>query len=303
MGTDASQSFTLVVSGGVFFTLTPCRVADTRQTVPFTGPFGAPALGAGALRTMSLPAGGCGVPVSAAGYSLNVTVVPFGTLGYLTTWPAGQPQPLTSTLNSFRGYVVANAALVPAALGGGIDFFATDRGFSLAFDPRASATSGVVAARLREDAHDWLLYERLGKPATYKYSFDPSKPGEEAKIVPYSPLFGGTGAEGRYRFEAEGARVERDGGEDGVQSCAESLSAHGRVVAAGAIDRVGRRFLHLIVSHYMRFRILSSLLAIQTAAQKSDPTQRQGQGGQPGGAGLFRIEIARWVSQTAAVRA
>ena len=94
-------------------------------------------------------------------------------------------------------------ALARANVPHGIVFFATDHGFDLAFDPRAKADAGFVAARLREDGHDWLLYERLGKPATYKYSFDPARPGEEPKITPYSPLFGGTGAEGRYRFEAE----------------------------------------------------------------------------------------------------
>lgn len=94
-------------------------------------------------------------------------------------------------------------ALARANVPHGLVFFATDHGFDLAFDPRAKADAGFVAARLREDGHDWLLYERLGKPATYKYSFDPARPGEEPKITPYSPLFGGTGAEGRYRFEAE----------------------------------------------------------------------------------------------------
>jgi len=46
-------------------------------------------------------------------YSLNVTVVPTGSLGYLTIWPTGQGQPLVSTLNSIDGRVKANAAIVP----------------------------------------------------------------------------------------------------------------------------------------------------------------------------------------------
>lgn len=113
--------------GGLdFATVTPCRIADTRQTTGFLGPFGAPALGPGATRTMTLPAGGCGIPTGAYAYSLNVTVVPSGPLGYLTAWPAGQPLPLASTLNSFRGFVVANAALVPAVTDGAISFFVTD---------------------------------------------------------------------------------------------------------------------------------------------------------------------------------
>lgn len=85
----------------------------------------------------------------------------------------------------------------------GLLFFATDHGFSLAHDPSASPERGLVAARLREDASDWLLYERLGRPPTYKYSFDPGRRGAIPEVTPYQPLPYGTGAEGRYRFEAE----------------------------------------------------------------------------------------------------
>jgi len=69
----------------------------------------------------------CGVPATAAAYSVNVTVVPTGgVLNYLTTWPAGQTQPWASTLNSPAGLVVANAALVPAGTNGGISIYASD---------------------------------------------------------------------------------------------------------------------------------------------------------------------------------
>jgi len=94
-----------------FYPATPCRVADTRGA---TGEFGGPSMYAGEIRDFPIASGGCGLPATARGYSLNVTVVPEGYLGYLTTWPTGQPQPLVSTLNSWTGKVVANAALVPA---------------------------------------------------------------------------------------------------------------------------------------------------------------------------------------------
>ena len=61
--------------------------------------------------------GGCATLPNAAVYSMNVTVVPGPTLGYLTIWPAGQAQPLVSTLNSVDGRVKANAAIVPAGDG------------------------------------------------------------------------------------------------------------------------------------------------------------------------------------------
>jgi hypothetical protein len=66
--------------------------------------------------------GGC-VPAEAKAYSLNVTAVPPGYLGFLTTWPANVPRPLVSTLNSWNGQVVANAALVPAGTGGAVSVY------------------------------------------------------------------------------------------------------------------------------------------------------------------------------------
>src|SRR5208283_3876816 len=106
-----------------FYPVTPCRVADTRGA---EGPFGGPEMGAGTARSFPIPAGGCGIPATAAAYSLNVTVVPDGHLSYLTLWPFDSAQPYVSTLNSFDGSVVANAAIVPAGAGGGIDVFVTD---------------------------------------------------------------------------------------------------------------------------------------------------------------------------------
>ena len=41
-------------------------------------------------------------------------------------WPAGQPQPLVSTLNSYDGRVKSNAAIIPAGTGGGVSVFTTN---------------------------------------------------------------------------------------------------------------------------------------------------------------------------------
>src|SRR5207248_7965019 len=41
-----------------------------------------------------------------------------------TVWPTGQPQPLASTLNDDQGVVIANAAIVPAGVGGSVDVYA-----------------------------------------------------------------------------------------------------------------------------------------------------------------------------------
>ncbi len=68
----------------------------------------------------------CNIPNSALAYSLNVTVVPRGPLGYLTIWPTGQVQPLVSTLNSTDGRIKANAAIVPAGASGAVSVYVTD---------------------------------------------------------------------------------------------------------------------------------------------------------------------------------
>ena len=103
--------------------VTPCRVVDTRNP---NGQFGGPPIQGGTQRSFPIPSGNCKIPANAASYSLNVTVVPDGPLGYLTVWPTGQPKPLVSTLNS-DGRVKANAAIVPAGnKGGSVSVFVTD---------------------------------------------------------------------------------------------------------------------------------------------------------------------------------
>ncbi len=104
-----------------FYPVTPCRIADTRNP---NGPFGGPIMASGTTRSFPIPASACQVPAAAAAYSLNVTVVPDGPLYFLSAWPAGLPQPVVSTLNSWDGTVLANAAIVPAGAGGAISVFA-----------------------------------------------------------------------------------------------------------------------------------------------------------------------------------
>ncbi len=107
-----------------FFTVTPCRVADTRGT---QGPFGGPYLAGGTTRSFAIPQSACGIPNLASAYSLNITVVPrTRNLGFLTIWPTGEDQPLVSTLNSPDGRVKANAAIVPAGAGGAVSVYVSD---------------------------------------------------------------------------------------------------------------------------------------------------------------------------------
>ncbi|HLJ44664.1 MAG TPA: hypothetical protein VKU01_01565 [Bryobacteraceae bacterium] len=109
--------------GLLFYPTTPCRIADTRGAA---GTFGGPQLAGASHRDFPIPASGCGLPASAQAYSLNMTVVPPGPMQYLTVWPQGSAQPYVSTLNSYGGKVVANAALVPAGINGGISVFVSN---------------------------------------------------------------------------------------------------------------------------------------------------------------------------------
>ena len=52
--------------------------------------------------------------------------MPSGPLGFITAWPTGQAQPVVASLNALTGTVTANAVIVPAGTGGGIDIFATN---------------------------------------------------------------------------------------------------------------------------------------------------------------------------------
>lgn len=111
-------------TGLAFYPVTPCRVADTRNAA---SALGGPLVDAGQTRSFPVPTSACNIPTSARAYSMNFTVVPSAGLGYLSTWPTGQVQPLVSTLNLPEGGIVANAAIVPAGTNGAISVFATDK--------------------------------------------------------------------------------------------------------------------------------------------------------------------------------
>jgi uncharacterized repeat protein (TIGR03803 family) len=96
----------------------PCRLLDTRGGSPIQG---------GTWQTIVVPQlGKCNIPAGATAYSLNVTAVPRGPLGYLTIWPAGQPQPYISAMNSSDGRTKANAAIVAAGASGAVSVYVTN---------------------------------------------------------------------------------------------------------------------------------------------------------------------------------
>jgi hypothetical protein len=90
------------------FTVTPCRVADTRAA---PGLWGAPSLSANSTRVFPIT-GRCGIPITARSVAANLTIVSPTDAGHLTLFPAGYPVPLASTINFRAGIVRANNAIL-----------------------------------------------------------------------------------------------------------------------------------------------------------------------------------------------
>jgi glucose/arabinose dehydrogenase len=99
-----------------FYTVTPCRVLDTRDPA---GPWGGPALAAGSDRAFAI-GGRCGIPATARAVSINVTVTAPTDFGHLVLFPAGGAPPTTSAINFRPGQTRANNAIVTLGPAGDI---------------------------------------------------------------------------------------------------------------------------------------------------------------------------------------
>jgi len=116
-GGDGNDVVVTVVgssTGASFFTLTPCRVVDTRGPA---GPYGAPALAAKSDRSFVL-AGQCGIPPTAKAVAINVTVTQSTAAGDLRLFPGGTSLPLVSEINYSAGQTRANNAVVALGASG-----------------------------------------------------------------------------------------------------------------------------------------------------------------------------------------
>ena len=115
---DINGYFAAAGTGGLsLYTVTPCRVLDTRSNNghPFS-----------AEKTVNVAGSSCSPSSTAQAYVFNATAVPSGSLGYLTLWPDGSGQPGVSTLNAYDGFITSNMAIVPST-NGSIDAFAQGR--------------------------------------------------------------------------------------------------------------------------------------------------------------------------------
>ena len=104
-----------VRQGLFFYTVTPCRVIDTRE--PALG--GPNPLAAGSLTTFQI-AGHCDVPATAQAVAYNVTVTQPTWRGNLRIYPTGAIEPLVSVINYTEGRTRANNGLVGLGASGDV---------------------------------------------------------------------------------------------------------------------------------------------------------------------------------------
>jgi len=79
----------------------------------------------------------------------------------------------------------------------GLVFIDTDHGFNLGHDPgQRDAQHRIVVARHEHDAHDWRLWNELGRPASFLYSYSAGSANAHGELTPYVPQV-------TTRFEAE----------------------------------------------------------------------------------------------------
>jgi hypothetical protein len=124
-----------VTPGIAFVGVSPCRLVDTRQA-GFPAGYGVPALAAGAPRNFDLNSDPLctGIPSGVDAYSLNVTATTTQGPGFILIYPQGGAQPPVSTLNYLANETVANAAIVPAGINGGVTVIAGVSGTNLIID-------------------------------------------------------------------------------------------------------------------------------------------------------------------------
>jgi hypothetical protein len=109
----------LLCSSARFYTITPCRLVDTRNA---NGPYGGPAIGAQGARTFTL-AGTCGIPNSASAVVLNVTVTGSTAGGSFTLYQSDLPVPTASSVAYSSGQTRADFGIFGLDSAGRLNVF------------------------------------------------------------------------------------------------------------------------------------------------------------------------------------
>jgi hypothetical protein len=108
-----------------FYTLSPCRVFDTREPA---GPTSGAPLSCGIAQSFTIVGGTCGVPSGTKAVSLNLTGTESTAQGNLRLYAAGAPSPVVSNLNYVAGITRANNAVAPLSAGGQLSVLCSPSG-------------------------------------------------------------------------------------------------------------------------------------------------------------------------------
>jgi photosystem II stability/assembly factor-like uncharacterized protein len=148
----SSRSLTQQVNastGSAYTAQSPNRILDTRLSHQ--------TLGAGGSLNLTVAGGSTGVPASAIGVVLNVTVTNTSASSLLTVWPAGQARPATSNLNWLVGETRPNLVNVPVGANskvsiynakGSADVVVDEEGYFAAAVGTAGGYNALSPARL-----------------------------------------------------------------------------------------------------------------------------------------------------------
>jgi hypothetical protein len=150
---------------GVYRTVAPCRLLDTRVASAGSAWRGPLAAGSQTLvdhdRNLVQQGGnanGCGVAAEATAIAATVTVVAPAGMGDLRLFAAGSPVPLASTINFavVPGLALANTTIVPVARNGGADFAILVDGAAV------HVVVDVVGYFVQAERAAWAQVTRLG---------------------------------------------------------------------------------------------------------------------------------------------
>lgn len=118
-------------AAGLFEPLSPSRILDTRfatgvaTTTPIAPDHSVDLTVAGN--------GGAPLPVAFTAVVMNVTAADSTGPGFVTVWPAGQPQPVVSNLNiTFAGQNIPNLVVVPISTSGAVSLYTQGGGHLVA---------------------------------------------------------------------------------------------------------------------------------------------------------------------------
>jgi uncharacterized repeat protein (TIGR01451 family) len=112
---SATVALPIAIRPTDFYTVSPCRLLDTRGPA---GPFGGPVLTSNVPRSLQVT-GSCGIPATARAVAVNVTAIQSTSSGRLQIYPDGDPIPPTSVVNFRNEDTRANNAILPLGSAGG----------------------------------------------------------------------------------------------------------------------------------------------------------------------------------------